>query len=688
MKPRAYYFSDGHYAEILRGLFLDLNKPEAFVQLVGGPRSGKSALCETLALYMRRKGYDVVLIDYQIDSPEMLRGVLAQKYDLPSINNISRQLEEVLLSQSEKPKILIFDDAQQLSDVTLLEIQRLSEIQANSKRLLNVMLCGDLELEQRLQSKKQLKPLLLNVTRKCLLLPMNREMIAQFFASYAAENDCSGLQLSAEALDLYFKCSKGFPGAVVQIAQSLVNDSVGKHAHRVISKLDFAALVNETEVQQALPPAVGFDLTQLKIIAPIAALFVLAVLGLSYQLIVGSGEGAIQNDSEVAVTEQSLQNQSSPFVETAAEEVDGAEITAGQAVAGLESSAIVEQIMPTLLRPASVFSLDDEEPEQTEIEADNQLSQLAAQDSDQAVQEPVSDSNLALVTAAELGVTPEIIEDVEIELAPISEDQAAESLASIEPVSEISTQGIPTPSIGGGSIDTAEVIEAIAPPLSERSIETDDRILANEDSTLLADAELIEQPSKEVSSLELEVGTETEAGEQREPAISIAATATIEEPPTQSLSELESVDDTAPNSDADNAVQVNAISAATVAENAETAIENNSLRQRVDGWVAAWEAQELDAYFSSYGENFEPRYESSVSRWRASRTRVIGNAEWIRLNLSEYEIIEQTSASAEVHFWLDYESPTYSDSTKKKLVLSKSSGVWMIAEEINLQVRS
>ncbi len=88
------------------------------------------------------------------------------------------------------------------------------------------------------------------------------------------------------------------------------------------------------------------------------------------------------------------------------------------------------------------------------------------------------------------------------------------------------------------------------------------------------------------------------------------------------------------------------------------------VKTRVDSWVCAWQ-QQLDGYFSRYSSGFEPRYQSSVTGWRASRRRVIGNAQWIRLTLYEYEVIDELPNSIEVHFWLDYESPTYSDSTKE-----------------------
>ena len=80
MRQRSFYFSDGQYLQLLQRLCQDLTKPEAFVQLMGIAKSGKSALCETLTLYLLRKGYDVVYIDCPIESPEMLQNVLAPAF--------------------------------------------------------------------------------------------------------------------------------------------------------------------------------------------------------------------------------------------------------------------------------------------------------------------------------------------------------------------------------------------------------------------------------------------------------------------------------------------------------------------------------------------------------------------------------------------------------------------------------
>ena len=56
--------------------------------------------------------------------------------------------------------------------------------------------------------------------------------------------------------------------------------------------------------------------------------------------------------------------------------------------------------------------------------------------------------------------------------------------------------------------------------------------------------------------------------------------------------------------------------------------------------------------------------------------------------MTEFQLISQVNGTIEVHFWLAYESPSYSDDTLKKLLLRNEAGVWLITEEINLEVRT
>ena len=208
MQQNKFYFSGGPYQQILQGLHDSLSTPEAFIKLMGPAHSGKSTLCDKLAQYMRRKGYQVVHFDYAIESPEMLRTMLARELDLPNLTNFARVLEDALVDKTDKPLILIFDDSHLLSDISLIEIYRLAEVQVGTRRMLNIVLCGDTSLEQRLLSNAEFKSLLLQVSHKFYLEPMDAETLSMFFITYLEKAGMQGLQLDPTAMNYFYKSCK------------------------------------------------------------------------------------------------------------------------------------------------------------------------------------------------------------------------------------------------------------------------------------------------------------------------------------------------------------------------------------------------------------------------------------------------------------------------------------------------
>ncbi|MDD9889035.1 MAG: ATP-binding protein, partial [Gammaproteobacteria bacterium] len=209
MQRNSFYFSGGPYQQLLQGMHDALSMPEAFIKLMGPAHTGKTTLCDKLVQYMRRKGFRVVHFDYAIESPEMLRTMLARELDLPNLANFARVLEDALIDDHDKPLLLIFDDAHLLSDISLIEVYRLAEVQTGSRRMLNIVLCGDTSLESRLLSNSEFKSLLLHVSHKFYLEPMDPETLSLFFVTYLEKAGMPGIQLEPKAMNYFYKSCKG-----------------------------------------------------------------------------------------------------------------------------------------------------------------------------------------------------------------------------------------------------------------------------------------------------------------------------------------------------------------------------------------------------------------------------------------------------------------------------------------------
>src|SRR5437870_4491733 len=152
--PRFLYFSPAH-REALASLFYGIETGRGFLSLVAQPGMGKTTLL--FQLLKRWKGYvhSAFLFQTQCDSRELLRylmedlGLDSQDRDIVRMHT---DLNDFLFRETKAGKrvVLLIDEAQNLSDSVLETVRLLSDFEAPDRKLLQIVLAGQPELEQRL----------------------------------------------------------------------------------------------------------------------------------------------------------------------------------------------------------------------------------------------------------------------------------------------------------------------------------------------------------------------------------------------------------------------------------------------------------------------------------------------------------------------------------------------------------
>lgn len=396
----------------MHGLHSALSGAEAFVKFIGQPRTGKSGVCKKLTLFMQHKGYRVIYFDHAVESPDMLRSLLAKELDIPDTINILRHLEDALADESGKPLILIFDDAHQLSDITLIDIYRLAGVQVQQKRVINLVLCGEPELERRLSRKKEFTALLHHVSHNFLLDPMDADTTSHFLQAYLQEMGMPGLQLEPAAQSQFFKSCRGFPGPAYSLCQLVLSLRQNDAELSLVTKEDLQRAIRSADSEQPVASGQNREGNRRMLFAPIVAVIVIASLAFLLRQL---------NPPDSAVEEAPSINVDS-LVESTADRTDSSpfavdEVSAVSASGAASSSRSAENVdvviesqantVPVVLAPAQ-----EEEPEIVEPV-------------------PVSDSDLALVTAQERGIPQESITEPEFE--QLAAPPAALN-ANVEPV--------------------------------------------------------------------------------------------------------------------------------------------------------------------------------------------------------------------------------------------------------------
>ena len=106
----------------------------------------------------------------------------------------------------------------------------------------------------------------------------------------------------------------------------------------------------------------------------------------------------------------------------------------------------------------------------------------------------------------------------------------------------------------------------------------------------------------------------------------------------------------------------------------------------LEAWREAWSAQNLDAYFSAYADDYQPdaRFDS-LDAWKAYKKRVISNKSFIRIELDQVEVNMQDKTTATVKLLQRFHSNTYNGKDFKKITFKYTPQGWRIIAEATVQ---
>jgi general secretion pathway protein A len=181
--PRFLFYSAKH-REAYNHLLYGLRERKGFVQLTGEVGAGKTTLCRALLEQLDAR-YSTALILNPVMSPDELMKAVAIEFGLP-VNGLDRLdtlavINQFLLQQVEigKEAVLIIDEAQDLTEELLEQVRLLSNLETDNRKLLQIVLLGQPELRDRLNSHR-LRQLRQRITVRYHLAPLTRQEVKQY----------------------------------------------------------------------------------------------------------------------------------------------------------------------------------------------------------------------------------------------------------------------------------------------------------------------------------------------------------------------------------------------------------------------------------------------------------------------------------------------------------------------------
>lgn len=232
--PDFFYLSTDH-VEAIEHLIYGISDGEGFLMLVGEIGTGKTTLSRVLT---RKLGDSIIyslILNPFLDFESLLKSIIRDFGLEPAADDKSSLIDQLMgfLLQEIGPKgktaLIIIDEAQNLSVDTLEQLRLISNIETDREKLLQILLLGQEELMQKLESN-ELRQLNQRISVRYFLGPLERIETGRYI-DHRIDIAQPGrpIRFTGPALREIFKFSKGVPRLINMIAnRCLIAGFVGE----------------------------------------------------------------------------------------------------------------------------------------------------------------------------------------------------------------------------------------------------------------------------------------------------------------------------------------------------------------------------------------------------------------------------------------------------------------------------
>lgn len=254
--PKYLFMSDRH-REALAHLTYGLGEVGGFALLTGEVGTGKTTISRCLMEQFPENTQAAFILNPTLSSQELLATIcdelkIRYRKSDASLKNLTDKIAEKLLRNHDKDinTLLIIDEAQHLQPEVLEQLRLLTNLETNTKKLLQVILIGQPELQQLLQ-RRDLRQLAQRITARYHLMPLTKQELNQYIQHRLTVADCARALFDKAALAKIHQLSQGVPRLTNLLCHSALmlaynqNDSV----------------VNKKTVIAAADRALGDDLS-------------------------------------------------------------------------------------------------------------------------------------------------------------------------------------------------------------------------------------------------------------------------------------------------------------------------------------------------------------------------------------------------------------------------------------------
>ena len=278
--PAYLYLSQSH-EEALAHLTYGLSQGDGFVIITGEVGTGKTTLCRAFLDKLDNNTEAAYIFNPKLNAAQLLAAINAEfriHSDAKSIKDLIDVLNTYLLGQKARGKmvILLIDEAQNLSRDVLEQLRLLSNLETTRDKLLQIILVGQPELADLLDSH-DMRQLRQRMTLNCHLQPLTfQETSAYIHHRLQIASEKSAMKFDRAVLKAVYKYSGGIPRLINIACDRSLLSAYGKNQPTVTGRIARHAIreLSGSKVFQKGRFKIGYRTTPVFL----SALFVLLIL--------------------------------------------------------------------------------------------------------------------------------------------------------------------------------------------------------------------------------------------------------------------------------------------------------------------------------------------------------------------------------------------------------------------------
>ncbi|MEZ8109163.1 AAA family ATPase [Vibrio splendidus] len=211
-----YLFLSQRHQEAMQNLQAGLGEGGGFAMLTGEVGTGKTTVAKAMLSSLDNQTQAGLILNPTFSNTDLLEAICDEfEVEYPeqaSLKQLSQAIHYFLLDSHAEgiQTLLVIDEAQHLAADVLEQLRLLTNLETDSRKLLKVLLVGQPELQQHLQTT-QLRQLAQRITGRYHLLPLNTEETGKYIAFRLETAGGEQMLFSNRSIKLIAQYTHGIP---------------------------------------------------------------------------------------------------------------------------------------------------------------------------------------------------------------------------------------------------------------------------------------------------------------------------------------------------------------------------------------------------------------------------------------------------------------------------------------------